>query len=170
MVTLSTNSLFPMPFSVMRKRSVRSLSITSPDGSVTDLSSRGRWFRDDALKLPPTVLNGASDLTLTFWIKTNKTGNQTIISSSSLNEFEFRMTSTFFIITINGSSVSFFKPSTIPAVTDNVYHHVAVTRDAALQEFNLFVDGVLWTNAFTSATPSTFNIAADGALYIGHVP
>ncbi|MCX7423786.1 MAG: DNRLRE domain-containing protein [Planctomycetia bacterium] len=120
------------------------LTITNPDGSLTDLIQRARRFADDRVAINSTALDGANSVTTTFWLKTTKTGPQTVMSAArsatETDEYEIRLDDSM-TLTV-GYRDQQFVSFTTPNLADGTYHHVAVIRDAAAGSISVLVDGV----------------------------
>ena len=106
---------------------------------------------DDRVKLPNSVINGLTDVTSEFWVKTTDTcaGIITGANSGQHNEYLIYWDSANEIMThIKGQSY----PTPVTALTDGNWHHVAVVRSGS--EVSVYVDGTFegnWTDAPTGA-------------------
>ena len=116
---------------------VTSVSITDPQGRRTDLSNSAASFTGDPLWIPSRSIDGATNLTVSLWMKTSGTGTQTILNAQgSLSGEEFALelvNDTTLRLTIQGDTVQW----TIPSVADGNYRFVAITRDLANGEARL---------------------------------
>ncbi len=119
----------------------------------------------DTVTLPNTVLDGAVDVSVSFWIKTTYTGAQAIVSAgnsavSYANEFLiFFPNSTRLNVYIKGG----FRYTTVNDISDGQWHHFVITRKN--DEVRFYQDGVLLavrTGAITGALQ-----VDPGGLYIG---
>ena len=131
-----------------------------PSTSDGHISFDGSGF--DAAFPPNALLNGLNEITATFWIRTDKAGNQGVFSvanGSSHNAFtavlrdkgQFRVHSG-----VSGhinNQVNWY----IDSIADNEFHHVAIIRDPANNSAELFIDGAsqgvqVFDSAFGSLT------------------
>ncbi|MCH8998255.1 MAG: GTPase ObgE, partial [Proteobacteria bacterium] len=120
---------------------------------------------DDYVDLPAAALDGLSDVTVTLWLRTTKTGQQALVSGahgSNTNEFLLLLWSAtsvgFFTGENTGSRVNW----TVPSLADGAWHHLAIVRDAAGNEATLYMDGLaLGTQA---TTLSALNIDPGGFI------
>ncbi|MEQ1825436.1 MAG: LamG-like jellyroll fold domain-containing protein, partial [Pirellula sp.] len=150
------------------------VSVIAPDGSTTNLTSRARIFRDDVLLIPNDALNGATNFTTTFWLRSSKTASQTVLSTSVLNQFEVLVSSTVSSSTVTvitpGFSTPFNKPVGAALLSDNNYHHISVSRNisasSSVTQIQVVVDGVVWGTAFLASAGSELSIAENG-LFVG---
>ncbi|MDZ4850518.1 MAG: LamG-like jellyroll fold domain-containing protein [Pirellulaceae bacterium] len=142
------------------------VSVIAPDGSVSDLTARSRWFRDDLLTVPGAALNGASDVTTTFWIKTPKSQTHTVLSTLVQNELEISFTSTAITVIGQGITAVASKPVSAPDLTDNNFHHISVVRNASQRRIQVLVDGLVWGDISFNVPMDRLNIA-DNGLFIG---
>ena len=94
------------------------------------------------MQLPHALLDGQADLTVSFWLKTTKTGQQSILSgknSNQGNEFTVSLLSdTQFRLISSGNQVDW----SIPSVADDQWHHFSLLRDDTNNDATLYVDGV----------------------------
>ncbi len=98
----------------------------------------------DLIGLPHEVLDGLSDVTTTFWLKTSKTGEQVIVSGANrIRDNEYTL---FFP---NPSTLRFHSNGNrprlchidMPPIADGRWHHMAVVRNATLGNAILYIDG-----------------------------
>ncbi len=117
----------------------------------------------DSVTLPETVLDGANNLSVSFWIKTTYTGAQAIVScnnASQDNEFLiYFSSSTRLYVFIKGT----FRYTTIDDIADGVWHHFVITRYN--DEIRFYQDGILLA-ARTGAPTGALQIDA-GGFYVG---
>ncbi|MCC6512178.1 MAG: VCBS domain-containing protein, partial [Pirellulaceae bacterium] len=123
------------------------VSVIAEDGTVSDLSGRARRFADDALILPADTLDGLSNMTLAFWVKTGKPDLQTVISAQSEqvgNRFEVQISSTQILITdqITTNVVTFNVPAAVPNLANNQYHHLTIVRNRVTGQYRVIVNGL----------------------------
>ncbi len=120
---------------------------------------------DDYVALPNGVLDGASELTVAFWLKTTDTFAATIVSgtnSTEPNEFEIEI--------YGGNAMDFWADgfggllTGLPSVADGAWHHIAVTYSDSNDEVEVFVNGVSEATGWTSG--GALDIDLNG-LYLG---
>jgi hypothetical protein len=120
---------------------------------------------DDVVFLPGEVLDGRSDVTVEFWMRTLKTGGQGIVSGANSgndneyliwlqNDTEFRL----YIGNNNGSQVNW----AILSMADDRWHHVAVVRNQTAGQAELFIDGL--SQGTRAATMASLEIAPGGLV------
>jgi len=122
---------------------------------------------NDYVNLPSGVLNGLSDITTAFWIKTSKTGKQAIFSgANSGNNEEYLVYFTLHtqILLFSGESPSSYVAWNIASIANGQWHHVAVIRDDRNNMVTVYIDGV--SQGAKVVTLNPLNIAANG-LVIG---
>ena len=122
---------------------------------------------NDYVNLPSGLLNGLSNVTTAFWIKTSKTGKQAIFSgatSGNNEEYLLYFTSHTQILFFLGESPSSYVAWTITSIANGQWHHVAVVRDDTNNMVTLYIDGV--SQGAKAATLNPLSIVANG-LVIG---
>lgn len=140
----------------------------SPTIGQTAVYDQGTLFNNATLTeyiaIPRDAVHGASTVSVSFWIKTSYTGQQTIISganSSQDNEFLLRFNSaTQFRVTCHGSSQAW----TIASIADNQWHHFAVISTADTNSTIVYKDGISLGSRSVSANTTAFNIATGGLI------
>ena len=102
---------------------------------------------DHRIDLPHEVLDGRLDVTIAFWLKTAKSGKQTIVSSANqLNDNEHM------VYFFNERLIAFHAHAnvTLPRgrcdieiqpIADDTWHHFAVVRNASLGHADFFING-----------------------------
>ncbi|WP_372895415.1 LamG-like jellyroll fold domain-containing protein [Stieleria sp.] len=121
---------------------VTSVSITDPVGQTTSLVRNALEFDNDVLELSSFTLDGATNVTTTFWLKTAKTGLQSIVSGSNVsNDNEYLIYLQGSVLRLQTHNTSEYSWSGLN-VTDDVYHHYAISRNLQTNKAELFVDGV----------------------------
>ncbi len=123
----------------------------------------------DNIELPYTVLDNQTDVTATFWYRTNTSDYMSILSgakndsSSGANEyllwFQDRNDIQFFA---HGSRENF----DIFNINDNVYRYYASVRDDTNNQSRLYINGNEDNQSPTNHSMSMLDIAA-GGLFIG---
>jgi len=119
---------------------------------------------DDKVKLPYSVIDGLTDVTSEFLVKTSDTNGGIITGANSRENNEFLI---MIKPNINGAKIyikgSYHEFHGNAAINDGKWHHVAIIRD--VPEVSIYVDGKfegVWTN-----TPiGTFTINQNG-LWLG---
>ena len=102
---------------------------------------------DHRIDLPHNVLDGRLDVTIAFWLKTSKSGAQTIVSGA--NQFNDNEYIVFFL---NEGLIRFYSHGNvggnqvwcdveIQPIADGTWHHFAVIRNASLGHADFFVNG-----------------------------
>ena len=102
---------------------------------------------DHRIDLPHEVLNGRLDVTIAFWLKTSKSGAQTVVSGANqLNDNEY------IVFLLNERLIVFFSHGRVESrqgrcdveiqpIADGTWHHFAVIRNASLGHADFFIDG-----------------------------
>lgn len=116
----------------------------------------------DYISLPHTVLNGKTDVTSSFWIKTTKKTNFGMISGASSGDGnEYLLWATAAIrFTFSGCDWD------IADIADNQWHNIVFVRDDVNNLASLYIDGVPDT---LNAQAVTLNMlkTASGGLIVG---
>ena len=119
----------------------------------------------DRVTLPNGVVNGRTDLTAAWWMKTAKTGTQAIVSGANAaggNEYLlYFVNNTVFRYHDKGTSFD----TTIPNIADNAWHHIAAVRDDTTNVVTIYTDGTPRGSNNTLAL-GTLSVAA-GGLVVG---
>ena len=132
------------------------ISVKDFNGNQVDLTQGALVFDgvNDVVELPHSVLDGAGDVTTTFWLKTPDAGsankgsavssklNGTIVSGANEvqpNEYllYLRDDSTF-VVAAHDKTIEWKE---IESIADGQFHHYALVRDQGNQRLELFVDG-----------------------------
>ena len=128
---------------------------------------------DHRIDLPHKVLDGLLDVTIAFWLKTSKTGTQSIISGANQNN-----ENEYLIYFLNESQLSFYSHGagpginegrcnvTIQSIADGNWHHFALVRNASRGHADLFVDGTGYAKRCGNLVYNMLVIDA-GGLIIG---
>jgi hypothetical protein len=119
---------------------------------------------DDFVVIPRTV---SDDLSFSLWVKMSQSAAGTLVGgdvSGNSKDFELSVGSGRLVFRVGGQdSVS----DSLVRINDDIWHHVAVTRDAATNTRKLYIDGFQsgtdWTNGMTG--PMT----AASELHIGEL-
>ena len=125
------------------------------------------------INLPHEVLNGRTDVSVAFWLKTSKTGAQSIGGGANQkNENEY------LIYFLDKSQLLFYSHGsgpgihvgrcdvTIQSIADGNWHHFAVVRNASLGHADFFVDGTGYANRCGDLVYNMLVVDA-GGLIIG---
>ena len=117
---------------------------------------------DDKVRLPYSVINGLTDVTSEFWIKTTDDCAGLITGANSVRYNEY------LIYWKNANEIGpqlKDKPYTIPVntITNDDWHHIAIVR--AVPELIIYVDGK-FEGAWTNAPIGTLTIDPNG-LWLG---
>ncbi|MDE2808338.1 MAG: T9SS type A sorting domain-containing protein, partial [Gemmatimonadota bacterium] len=125
---------------------------------------------DHRIDLPHKVLNGRLDVTIAFWLKTSKSGAQTIVSGA--NQFNDNEYIVFFL---NEGLIRFYSHGNvgrnqvwcdveIQPIADGTWHHFAVIRNASLGHADFFIDGKGYTKHCGHLVYDTLKVEAGGLI------
>ena len=121
---------------------------------------------DDYVSLPNTVLDGAATVSVAWWMKTTKTGNQAVLSganASQSNEFLLFFSSATNLRAQVGSGIA---NHSIDSIADGRWRHFVYQIDRAAGIERVYINGVLVIDTTRSVTSDTLDIEEDG-LVIG---
>jgi eukaryotic-like serine/threonine-protein kinase len=130
----------------------RQVTVTDPAGITTDLTIGSLKMSNDVVKLDPAILDGASDVSVAFWLKTGGSGIQTIVSAANQvstsadndNEFEIRIIDSNTVRVYTGENTnSSVDVITTNAINNNIWHHFVVVRNDTADAISVYVDGLL---------------------------
>lgn len=125
---------------------------------------------DHRIDLPHEVLNGRLDVTIAFWLKTSKSGAQTIVSGANqLNDNEY------IVFFLNEGLIRFYSHGRvggnqvwcdveIQPIADGTWHHFAVIRNASLGHADFFIDGEGDTKRCGNLVYDTLKVEAGGLI------
>ena len=125
---------------------------------------------DHRIDLPHKVLNGRLDVTTAFWLKTSKSGAQTIVSGANqLNDNEY------IVFFLNEGLIRFYSHGRvggnqvwcdveIQPIADGTWHHFAVIRNASLGHADFFVDGKGYTKRCGHLAYDTLKVEVGGLI------
>ncbi|MEM8678033.1 MAG: PKD domain-containing protein [Planctomycetota bacterium] len=142
------------------------VEVIDPSGRVHTLASTSLQFDgdDDRVALSSGVLDGATDLTTAFWIKTTKTGVTTVVSAANETVADaYRVafvSDTEMRVAVQGNVYDW----TVPSIADNQWQHVAITRDTLAGQLEAFLNGVSLGSLAESGAP--LMVSVDG-LFLG---
>ena len=125
---------------------------------------------DHRIDLPHEVLNGRLDVTIAFWLKTSKSGAQTIVSGA--NQFNDNEYIVFFL---NEGLIRFYSHGRvgggqvwcdveIQPIADGTWHHFAVIRNASLGHADFFIDGEGYTKRCGHLVYDALKVEAGGLI------
>ena len=146
----------------------RQVTVTDSSGVVTDLTTGSLAMNDDAILLDPAILDGASDVSVAFWMRTSATNAPGILTAASTisgtnpsgdNEFLIASSGGNRIIVYYKNAVRSFL-STTPFNNDT-WHHFVVIRNDSNDTISVYVDGVQLGSA-QSIPLGTLSVAANG--------
>lgn len=120
---------------------------------------------DDVAYLPEETVDGASDLTVEFWLKTTETGKQVIVSAA--NEVNDNVILIYFpsstrLDYFTGEGVSDTVGWSIPSIADGAWRHFSLVRDQAAGEVRFYINGV--SQGAQTTVLSTLEVDAGGFL------
>lgn len=125
---------------------------------------------DHRIDLPHKVLNGRLDVSISFWLKTSKSGAQTIVSSANqLNDNEH------VVFLLNEGLIRFHSHGRvggnqvwcdveIQPIADGTWHHFAVVRNASLGYADFFIDGEGYNKRCGHLAYDTLKVEAGGLI------
>ncbi|MBT8446053.1 MAG: LamG domain-containing protein, partial [Gammaproteobacteria bacterium] len=123
-----------------------------------------------SLTLPSAILNGATDLTIEFWMQTG-VGDRTILSAEDNGEVALEIGysgSQLLVVTRNTSGgQSFNTITTTTILNDTEWHHVAVTLDLGAGVINVYVDGQLTGTSLPGTAMLPTLSVEPGSLVVG---
>ena len=125
---------------------------------------------DHRIDLPHEVLNGRLDVTIAFWLKTSKSGAQTIVSGA--NQFNDNEYIVFFL---HEGLIRFYSHGNvgrnqvwcdveIQPIADGTWHHFAVIRNASLGHADFFINGEGDTKRCGHLVYDTLKVEAGGLI------
>lgn len=116
------------------------------------------------VSLPSAAITGATTVSVSFWIKTEHTGEQAVLSGNNAsqdNEFLLHFGShTEFRTYCHGAPQSW----TIPSIADGQWHHFVVVSSSADHQTTVYINGVSFGSRTVSANGTPFNIAPGGLI------
>ena len=117
---------------------------------------------DDYVVLPGEALDGLADMTAEFWLSTQDTGPQAIISGANAGnsrEYLVLLQSDTELRLYSGESLYSYVSWTIASVADGAWHHFAVVRDDTSNEATLYLDGGSQGTVSTTLNPLSIDSA-----------
>ena len=125
----------------------RQVTVTDSRGVVTDLTTGSLRMSDDVVKLDSSILDGATDVSVAFWVKSTSTNFfQPIISGASaraLHEFSLFLGGgpNSIRLEINGAGGESFNFPAGVTLNNGNWHHIAFVRSGADNTWRLYVAG-----------------------------
>ena len=122
---------------------------------------------DDRIDLPYTVLDGAMDVTVTFWLKTTRTGQACVLSGANAGS-----DNQFLVFFGSSTQLRLYKSQSqgdinIPSIADDQWHHFTVLWLGNHNLYVLFLDGRYAGHTFISG-PTRVAVDIDpGGLMVG---
>ncbi len=125
---------------------------------------------DHRIDLPHKVLDGRLDVTIAFWLKTSKTGAQTIVSGANqLNDNEH------IVFLLNERLIVFFSHGRVESrqgrcdveiqpIADGTWHHFAVIRNASQGHADFFINGEEYLKRCRHLAYDTLKVEAGGLI------
>ena len=124
----------------------------------------------DRIDLPHEVLDGLRDVSISFWLKTTRSGSQAVLSAanrSNDNELIVYLwdqgTIHFFSHGRQGQQDSWCEVR-IPPVADGRWHHIVLVRNAGEGNTGIYVDGVGQTDRCGSLEYRALSVEAGGLI------
>ena len=125
---------------------------------------------DHRIDLPHEVLNGRLDVTVAFWLKTSKSGAQTIVSGA--NQFNDNEYIVFFL---NEGLIRFYSHGRVGSnqvwcdveiqpIADGTWHHFAVIRNASQGHADFFINGEEYLKRCRHLAYDTLKVEAGGLI------
>lgn len=113
----------------------------------------------------PLALNGLSNVTTEFWLKTARTGKQSVFSGANAgnnNEYLIFLDSDTSLEFYTGATSESYVSWDIPTVADSQWHHFAIVRNDTADSVEFYLDGV---SQGTRSTPlTTLSVDTDGLV------
>lgn len=118
----------------------------------------------DSLEIPNTILDGLSNASVAFWLKTTRTGQQSILSAAGdtyQNEFlVFFTNSTTLSVYVQDKHVSW----DIESIADDQWHHFAITMDSQTDLITVYKDGKLISAKTHGVAGRPLQVSAGGLM------
>ena len=135
----------------------RQVTVTDSNGVVTDLTTGSLTMNNDVIKLDPAILDQASDVTVSFWLRTTSSGYQDVLSADTVNSNSF-----FNIVALGGTKIVIYgdiaKQFDAPTpFNDDAWHHFVVIRNDTADTLSVYLDGAQLGNA-QSKTLGTLHV------------
>ena len=127
---------------------------------------------EDRIDLPHEVLDGLRDVSISFWLKTTKSGSQAIVSAANRSKDNEHI-----VYLLSQRILRFYSHGTqghhygwcdvdIPPIADGQWHHIVVVRNAAEGNAAFYVDGVGQTDLCGDLEYRALTVE-EGGLIIG---
>ncbi|TWU49227.1 PKD domain-containing protein [Rubripirellula reticaptiva] len=146
----------------------RQVTVTDARGVVTDLTTGSLAMNNDVIDLDPAILDGASDVTIAFWLRTATTRFQAVLSAANA---QVPSGDNELLIATQGNTVSFYHRGNITTFTsatsfsDNQWHHFVILRNGLDTSVAVYIDGLQIGS--TQAMPLAPLQVAAGGLIVG---
>ena len=125
---------------------------------------------DHRIDLPHQVLDGLFDVTVSFWLKTSKSGAQAIVSGANRSNDNEHI-----VYFRNESQIRFFSHGRadpnlpdcdvdIQPINDGAWHHFAVVRNASEGNADFYMDGFGYLDRCRNLEYRTLRIDAGGLI------
>ncbi len=126
----------------------------------------------DRIDLPHEVLDGLRDVSISFWLRTTKSGSQAIVSAANRSKDNEHI-----VYLLSQRILRFYSHGTqghhygwcdvdIPPIADGQWHHIVVVRNAAEGNAAFYVDGVGQTDLCGDLEYRALTVE-EGGLIIG---
>lgn len=123
----------------------------------------------ELLNISYTVLNGSLNSTASFWIKTSRNPtNRALLSganSSNNNAYLIIFTNATGLSLYTGVSATTVVNWTVANISDNIWHHIAVVRDATNDAAYLYIDGASDNENPKSSAMGQLIVPANGLFF-----
>lgn len=106
-------------------------------GNAADMTPVGT---SDLIRIPHTILNGETDVVVSWWMRTSDTGSQAVVSGAGSDNNEFLLffnNSTTFVPYNSSNNVSFG----ISSIATNAWRYVVYEADDSANQSYLWIDG-----------------------------
>jgi hypothetical protein len=135
------------------------LSTTKTENIILRSGDFSQDSDKDYIKLDPSIMNGMNDFSISFWMKSSNSQDQSIISgarSSQNNEMLFfiRGGGTIFAPYIKGANPTI----AIPDISDSTWHHLVWRRNGTTGQNCITIDGDTNTTLCANGTSGTLTI------------
>ncbi|CAK9037528.1 Type IV pilus assembly ATPase PilB [Durusdinium trenchii] len=144
--------------------------VYSPELGVVGKRSTAVGFQADSahdrVSLPIAPIDGSQQVSVAWWMKTSKTGEQAILSGahssySAANAFLlFFYNHTTFRPYMDGTNRSL----TVESIADGRWHHCVFTHDRSTGDSELFIDGESAGTLSFPARSGTYELASNGLV------
>ncbi len=139
-----------------------------PDQGIDAIRRTGAEFERDAgydrVHLDANAIHGADEVSVAWWMKTEETGSQSILSGASSGH-----NNSFLIFFQNHTNLSVYYGNprtdfTIDSVATGTWRHFVITHVPTTGEVNLYIDGKYDQTNYLSRTDVSYDIDTDGLV------